>query len=68
MKGSCMTWFAAALLSGSVPLAAQAGWKDLTGKVAPQISASTWLNTGGEAPDVETLKGKVWLLEFFATW
>ncbi len=45
---------------------AQSGWKNLTGKDAPPIHADKWINTGGAG--ATDLKGKVWLLEFFATW
>ncbi len=69
----------AALLASIVQLtcvpaiAAQSGWKKLDGQAVPaifagEVIAEEWLNTGGKAPTAATLKGKVWLLEFFATW
>lgn len=47
---------------------AQAGWRSMDGERAPEISAKTWLNTGRNAPTTADLRGKVYLLEFFATW
>ncbi len=49
-------------------LASADGWKKLDGKRVPALEASDWLNVEGETPTLESLKGKVWLLEFFATW
>ncbi len=37
------------------------------GTVAPAISADTWINTDG-ALELSTLKGKVVVVEFWATW
>lgn len=48
-------------------LPAQGGWKDLTGKLVPELKVAHWLNTDGKQPTAASLKGKVWLLEFFAT-
>jgi peroxiredoxin len=44
------------------------GWKQLNGEDVLEISAKHWLNTGDQAPSIQALQGKVWLLEFFATW
>lgn len=54
------------VLTGYLP--AQDGWKDLTGKPVPELKVASWLNTDGKQPTNVSLKGKVWLLEFFATW
>ena len=42
-------------------------WKHLDGKPVPEISISDWLNTDG-VEGVADLRGKVFLIEFFATW
>lgn len=39
---------------------------DITGKAAPELGVDRWLNS--EAMTLEDLKGKVVLLEFWATW
>jgi hypothetical protein len=49
-------------------LPASAEWKKLDGQKVPEITSSEWLNTGKQAPTAASLRGKVWLLEFFATW
>jgi cytochrome oxidase Cu insertion factor (SCO1/SenC/PrrC family) len=54
------------VLVGSLP--AQGGWKDLTGKRVPELKVAAWLNTDGAEPTSASLKGKVWLLEFFGTY
>ncbi len=54
------------VLAGSLP--AQGGWKDLTGKRVPELKVADWLNTDGAAPTSASLRGKVWLLEFFGTY
>src|SRR5688572_7710026 len=38
------------------------------GKDAPPIAAAAWLNWKGDAPTIESLKGRVVLLEFWGTW
>jgi len=55
------------LLLASLPASAE-GWKKLDGQVVPDIGAKSWLNTGKESPNSALLRGKVFLLEFFATW
>ena len=40
------------------------GWHDLDGRKAPEISANQWLNVPDGTPSVESLEGKVWLLNF----
>ena len=47
---------------------ARAEWNKLNGQAVPAIEADAWLNLGKEkAPTVKSLKGKVYLLEFFST-
>ncbi len=58
---------AAVSLLLAAALSAQGGWKDLRGKQVPEIRVQKWLNTDGQEPTSATLKGKVWLLQFFAT-
>ncbi len=53
------------VFAGCLP--AQDGWKDLTGKPMLELTVTSWLNTGDKQPTTALLKGKVWLLEFFAT-
>lgn len=36
------------------------------GQTAPLLKADGWIN--GEAPTAETVKGKVWVADFFAYW
>lgn len=50
------------------PVAAQDGWLDLRGQPVPEIVVEEWLNVDGKVSGVADLRGKVWLLEFFATW
>jgi len=38
------------------------------GKDAPPIQAAAWLNWKGDAPTLESLKGRVVMLEFWGTW
>lgn len=40
--------------------------KDLVGKPAPDIASKTWI--GGEGTSLSALKGKVVLVDFWATW
>jgi peroxiredoxin len=42
--------------------------KPIVGAPAPAIVASSWLNWQGDAPTLESLKGRVVLLEFWGTW
>ena len=57
------------LLLGLVALPATAeGWKKLDGQKMPEISAKEWVNAGKKGPDLAALRGKVILIEFFATW
>jgi peroxiredoxin len=48
-----------------LPVAAQ---RPTAGEPAPAIVADEWLNWDGDAPTVESLKGRVVLLEFWGTW
>jgi peroxiredoxin len=43
------------------------GWRKLTGETAPAVTAKEWLNTNESSPTA-ALQGKLWLLEFCATW
>ena len=38
------------------------------GTTAPEIAAKTWYNHIGLDPNLESLRGKAILLEFWATW
>ncbi len=49
-------------------LPAFAEWKKLNGQPCPQITAKDWFNTGNNTPTTANLRGKVYLVEFFATW
>ncbi len=55
------------LLLASLPASAE-GWKKLDGQAVPDFGATSWFNTGKESPNAALLRGKVYLLEFFATW
>ena len=58
----------AILASALLALPAAADWTKMDGQAVPGISAKAWLNTEkGEEPSVRSLKGKVYLLEFFST-
>ena len=48
--------------------ATHADWRNFDGQPVPGVSAKEWINTGKEKPDAPSLRGKVYLLEFFATW
>jgi len=52
----------------AVAATAAADWQKMDGQAAPNISAKEWLNTGKLVPTTADLRGKVYLLEFFATW
>ena len=65
---SRLRWLPVGVLLGMAPLAAQPGWKPLVGERVPALEAESWLNAGENAPTLDKLKGKVWLLQFFATW
>ena len=54
------------LLALSGPAVAD-GWKKLDGEMAPALSAKEWLNANGSDPTLASLRGRVWLLEFFST-
>ena len=57
-----------AVLASAGAIPCQGGWKNLTGRSVPAIHVDKWLNTEkGDQPTSKSLKGKVWLLEFFAT-
>ena len=40
----------------------------LEGKPAPALQVTGWMNTGGEALTLESLRGKVVVLDFWGTW
>lgn len=42
--------------------------RSLLGKPAPKLSVQNWLNTGGKALSLESLRGKVVVLDFWAFW
>ncbi len=48
--------------------AARADWRNFDNEIVPLLQADTWLNTGKATPTAADLRGKVYLLEFFATW
>ncbi len=56
------------LLLAMLAAPALAGWKNLDGQPVPPISAKEWLNTENATPTTKALRGKVYLIEFFATW
>ena len=62
------TWTMSMLMLAALAATAQADWLSMSGERAPEISAKTWLNAGKKAPSNTDLRGKVYLLEFFATW
>ena len=70
MRNRMLTLVLSGMLLGAfaVPAAAQSGWKNLNGQKAPSIVAKEWVNAGKKAPTAKDLRGKVILLEFFATW
>ncbi|MEZ5975604.1 MAG: hypothetical protein R3F17_16870 [Planctomycetota bacterium] len=41
---------------------------DPTGELATELKARTWFNTIGQPPTLSSLKGKVWVVERWATW
>ena len=59
---------AGALVAGTLATPADAGWKALSGERVPEFTADTWLNTGTSTPSAASLRGKAYLIEFFATW
>ena len=64
-----MRRFAFCLLAvGLLTATAPADWQKMNGQAVPDISAKEWLNTGKQTPTTADLRGKVYLLEFFATW
>jgi len=56
------------LLLAALAPAARAEWRKMDGQRVPMLTADEWLNTGKLTPTLADLRGKVWLLEFFATW
>lgn len=66
MRTSALVIAAAAALA--LASSASAEWKQLNGQPAPPVEAKEWINVKGDAPSLDSLRGKVFLLEFFATW
>ena len=63
------TFMLALAASALLALPAQAEWKKMNGEKVPGgITAKEWINTGKFTPTNADLRGKVYLLEFFATW
>ncbi len=58
----------AMLMLATLAATAGADWRSMNGERAPEFSAENWLNTGKTAPTAADMRGKVYLLEFFATW
>ena len=68
MKKSLLA-LAALLALGLVSSPADAEWKDLNGQKVPEVTAKQWWNTGSKtAPSTASLRGKVYVVEFMATW
>ena len=40
----------------------------LEGQAPPPLAVTGWMNTGGKAIDLVSLKGKVVVLDFWGTW
>lgn len=40
----------------------------LEGKAPPALQVQSWMNTGGKALDLASLRGKVVVLDFWGTW
>jgi hypothetical protein len=55
-------------LAGAAAATAQAEWRDMNGQKVEALVAGEWFNVGDNAPTPADLRGKVWILEFFATW
>lgn len=55
------------LAVGLLPRAAEAGSRPAVGQAAPDVSAKEWLNAE-EAPTLAGLRGKIVVVEFWATW
>lgn len=55
-----------AAAGGRVQLRDRARQVEILGSTAPEISVRTWIN--GEATNLEAMRGRVVLLEFWATW
>ena len=62
------TGLIAAAAVAALTFPAFAGWKNLDGRKVPEFTAKEWLNTDRYTPSVADLRGKVYLIEFFATW
>ena len=61
-------WLLSLAAVGALTFTADAGWNKMDGQQVPNITAKEWFNTGKSTPDTSSLRGKVYLIEFFATW
>ncbi|MEO6595987.1 MAG: redoxin domain-containing protein [Planctomycetota bacterium] len=59
--------FRVALL-GALTLVTANAQQPTVGQPAPAVVATSWLNWQGDAPTLDSLKGRVVLLEFWGTW
>jgi len=64
MKRHVFTLLAAGLLA----LPAHAEWRKFDGQSVPLLTADKWLNTDRMKPDTSEMRGKVYIIKFFATW
>ncbi len=62
-----MRAFGTALVLLAAASSARADWKTLDGQSAPNFKVDKWINAP-EGGDIDDLRGKVILLEFWATW
>lgn len=58
----------ALVLVAAAAATAHAEWRNLSGRKVDALVAQEWFNVGEKAPTPADLRGKVWILEFFATW
>lgn len=42
--------------------------KAMVGKMAPELAVDQWINSGGKALSLKSLRGKVVVLDFFTFW
>ncbi len=58
---------AAVAIPSAAPLSSQEE-VDVIGTDAPEIETGTWFNHIGQAPSIEAYRGKVVIIERWATW